>query len=219
MLDSDLRVRRVNRAFCDTFGLARADAENCLLSELAAGEWNRPELDEALRNVIASRVPLANFELTRTTPEAGHRTLHIEARNLREDPQLGELVLLSVDDVTERDRTAHAARELAVLFDHSRDAMIVHELNGPIRQWNHAASTVYGWTVAEAVGKTADLLLKTRRQVPYQEVEAALRRDGFWGGEQVATTRDGRKITAQVELVLLRHEDGTEVVLEMHHIA
>ncbi|MEP7207761.1 MAG: chemotaxis protein CheB [Casimicrobiaceae bacterium] len=214
LVDVELRVRVVNRAFCELFGLARTDAQHCLLTELGHGEWEVPALRNALNTVMASQEPLVDFTLQQQG-NGSPRTLRIEARPLMEDPQHGLLLLLAIDDITERDRSARTLREQTGLIGATHDIMIVHDFNGAIRQWNHHAARVYGWSPAEAIGKTADHLLKTRRDVDWAEVERALLQQGRWEGVQVQSARDGSEIAVGTLLLPVRHDDGTSVVLEV----
>src|SRR5919205_1950632 len=58
-------------------------------------------------------------------------------------------------DITERKRGEERIREQAALLDEARDAIVVRALDNRIIFWNKGAERLYGWTSAEAVGRTA----------------------------------------------------------------
>src|SRR5690606_37006667 len=50
-------------------------------------------------------------------------------------------------------------REQASLLDKARDAILVRDLDHTITYWNKGAERLYGWTAAEAIGRSVvDLL-------------------------------------------------------------
>lgn len=63
VLDNELRIATANRSFYRTFGIEKAKTEQCRLPELGEGEWNVPELEAQLREVLATGVPLEDFEM------------------------------------------------------------------------------------------------------------------------------------------------------------
>ena len=48
---------------------------------------------------------------------------------------------------------------LAVIVEHSDDAIIGKTLDGIITSWNPAAERMYGYSAQEAIGKSIDLLI------------------------------------------------------------
>ncbi len=214
LLDADLRVRQANRAFHDTFAIANGDAEDALFLQLADGAWNTAGLGAALQRMLRDHVPFIAHDLTAHFPKIGERTLHIEARHLTGDVTQGTLLLLTLDDLTEQQRTARLLREQSELLEQAHDAVVVYELGGAIRYWNQAAATLYGWTAKEAHGQTSDLLLTTRRSVADPSFDATLRAQRRWSGLIRQTTRDGRELVIDAICTLVQPEGGSPVVLE-----
>jgi len=126
-------------------------------------------------------------------------------------------VFAAARDVTERKRTEAALGRQAGLLDLSSDAIMVRDLNGVISSWNQGAETLYGFSKAEAVGRTALELLDTRFPRPLVELEAELRAAGSWSGELVHRRKDGRLVTVITRWVLEITADTTLAqVLESH---
>lgn len=96
---------------------------------------------------------------------------------------------------------AEAAARLAAIARSSGDAIISKTLDGVITSWNRAAEEMYGYTAAEAVGKSVEMLVPPDRVT---QVEAIL--DRIRKGESVANletervTKDGRTIQASISV-------------------
>jgi two-component system, chemotaxis family, CheB/CheR fusion protein len=98
VLRSDLRVRVVNRAFCESYGLQRAEIENHFFYEISGGRWNLPALQTVLERLQASRDPVADIEIEQEFPGLGKKNLRINARIIQPDGETQMLV--AVADVT-----------------------------------------------------------------------------------------------------------------------
>ena len=53
-----------------------------------------------------------------------------------------------------------AARRLAAIVESSEDAIIAKDLDGTILSWNGGAERIYGYTAAEAVGHSIELIVR-----------------------------------------------------------
>lgn len=96
----------------------------------------------------------------------------------------------------------------ARLIDLSHDAVITADGNRVITGWNSGAERMYGWTPAEAAGKTIHELLHTSSNVAVAEIDRVLAGAERWDGELVHTRADGRQIVAESRQVLLRDDAG-----------
>ncbi|MEY2439869.1 MAG: hypothetical protein QOI34_1254 [Verrucomicrobiota bacterium] len=123
--------------------------------------------------------------------------------------------LVLINDITERKQAQETLQEQAALFDQTYDAVLVWDWEGLITFWNRGAENLYGYTSVEAVGNTAQQLLHAQITVGLQTVIQALARDGVWEGEVQHTTNDGRHITVESRMVLVR-DAKREYVLEIN---
>jgi signal transduction histidine kinase/CheY-like chemotaxis protein len=103
MLDTTLRVRSANRAFYQTFQVSSEETENRLIYELGNGQWDIPALRTLLEDIIPTSSVFNDFELEHTFPIIGRRVMLLNARKLRAGHH-GELLVLAMEDVTERRR-------------------------------------------------------------------------------------------------------------------
>lgn len=123
-----------------------------------------------------------------------------------EAPCLAHL-LEEVDGVTHDMALAQLAHELA-------DALVIADPDGLIAFWNDAAERVFGWTAAEALGQTLDLIiperLRDRHWTGYSQVMATGHTQyGSRLLEVPALHRDARPLSIAFTVTLLRHRGGT----------
>jgi two-component system CheB/CheR fusion protein len=97
VLDGSLRVRTVNRAYCETFRTTREETENRVLQDVGSGVWNVPRLRELLLNVLPRDHQVRDFRIESEIPHVGRRTFLINARRL--SPFEGDvpMILLSIE--------------------------------------------------------------------------------------------------------------------------
>jgi two-component system CheB/CheR fusion protein len=214
ILDRDLRVRRTNRAFHETFKITSEEAENRLFYEMGQGAWNLPELVSLLGKLAADGARIDNYELALELPRIGRRVVLINARRLMGEAELSGLILVSMLDVTERKGYEARLRQQAELLDQAHEAILIWKLGGAIRYWNRGAEELYGWTWEEAMGQMSDDLLGTQRGIGSEEFERRLRDDRQWIGEVVHTTRDGRKLIVDSRYTVSEQPGGALLVFE-----
>jgi len=116
--------------------------------------------------------------------------------SLVETPE-GPCTLTVVIDISTRKLAEEALRRHAALIDLSPDAIFIRDLPGTIRFWSHGAATLYGWTMAEAIGQTVHALLQTQFPEPLENILAQLERTGEWAGDLVHRCRDGHFVTVR----------------------
>jgi PAS domain S-box-containing protein len=102
-------------------------------------------------------------------------------------------------------------REQASLLDLTHDTVFVRDMDDVIRYWNRGAEQLYGWTRAEAVGKTTHELLHTIFPESLEKITARLRRTGRWEGELVHTRRDGTPVTVASRWSVQPDESGQPI--------
>ncbi|HEU4456703.1 MAG TPA: response regulator [Longimicrobium sp.] len=137
ILDPDLRVQSANRAFYQTFRVSCEETENRLIYELGNGQWDIPALRTLLDDIIPASSAFSDFELEHDFPAIGRRVMLLNARRLQAGHH-GELLVLALEDVTERRRAeeeAAKAREGAENANRTKSLFLAnmsHELRTPL---------------------------------------------------------------------------------------
>ena len=146
ILDAGLRVRSANNAFYQTFHVTADQTEKRLIYELGNGQWDSPALRTLLEDVVPRSSVFNDFVLEHDFPDIGRRVMLLNARKLH-----AELVLLAMEDVTERRRSqslldqietyaqdvVDTVREPLLILDSS---LRVHSANRAFYQTFHVTS-------------------------------------------------------------------------------
>jgi PAS domain S-box-containing protein len=118
-------------------------------------------------------------------------------------------LLLLFNDITGRKQAEEHVREQAALLDKAQDAIFVLDSDDRITYWNKSAERIYGWTAAEAVGKTSiELLFKGVITPQLANTIKTVNERGEWVGELQEYTKDGKTVTVQGRCNLIRDEQG-----------
>lgn len=102
-----------------------------------------------------------------------------------------------------------AAVDPAALVRAAGDAIVVADPDGLVRAWNPAAERIFGFTEAEALGRSLDLIIperfRTRHWDGYREVmRTGVTRYGADVLRVPAVRKDGRRISIAFTVALLK---------------
>ena len=140
VLDVNLLVILASQAFYDVFQVTPEETQGNHLYTLGKGQWDIPRLTHLLREVLPENRAFSDFELDHDFPGVGHKRLLMNARQMYRRSGSTELILLAIEDVTQKrgeEKVAYEDEE--VLQRNSRLASIgllasgmTHELNNPL---------------------------------------------------------------------------------------
>lgn len=111
VLDADLRVCSANRAFYSTFHVSQEETVGQLLYDLGRREWDLPHLRTQLGDVLPQKLALNDLELTADFQPEGSRTMLLNARAIDRGDSRPHLILLAIEDITERKQAQEALQK------------------------------------------------------------------------------------------------------------
>ncbi len=114
----------------------------------------------------------------------------------------------SFHDVTRIRLMEDTIRRHARAFDHISDAVITLDLEARIVDWNPGAERMFGYTKAEMLGKTPDILRPADATATAMDLLATMRREGRWNGEARFVTKAGGKGVGAIVVVPLFDDFG-----------
>ena len=130
VLDADLRIISANRSFYKAFKVKPGETEGQLLYDLGNREWNIPKLRELLEEILPTHTTFDNFEVEHEFKTIGRRVMHLNARRIYREIDETHLILLAIEDVTERKRAQQALRQSSEKLKFFAYA-VMHDLKSP----------------------------------------------------------------------------------------
>jgi PAS domain S-box-containing protein len=100
------------------------------------------------------------------------------------------------------------------IVEGSPDAILIADRDGKVRYWNAAAQRVFGFSAAEAVGSSMDLIIPERLRGRHWDGWETTMRTGVtrYGEGQLlavpALHKDGRQISIEFSIQLLKDGEG-----------
>ena len=141
ILDTSLRVQSANRAFYQTFHVSPLETEGHLIYELGNGQWDIPDLRTLLEDIVPKSSVFDDFELEHTFPMIGRRVMLLNARKLQAGHH-GELLVLAMEDVTERRRSEAELKAIETyaqnIVDTVREPLLILDTTLRVRSANRA---------------------------------------------------------------------------------
>jgi two-component system CheB/CheR fusion protein len=137
VLDAELTIVRANKAYYVAFDVRPDETEGLRFYQVGNRQWDRPLLREALDGVLKRNEDVTNLESAYDVPAIGRRMMSVSARRISGGAERQELILLAIEDVTERCALMDGLREA----DRRKDeflAMLAHELRNPLAPIMHA---------------------------------------------------------------------------------
>ena len=139
VLDGELKIVSASRAFFQTYEVTPEETEGQLLYDLGNRQWDIPKLRELLEDVLPTTNAVDDYEVEHDFEQIGQRTMLLNARGIFREGHKAELILLAIEDITERKRLGrlvdkHAADLTAVNKELEAFAYSVsHDLRAPLR--------------------------------------------------------------------------------------
>jgi two-component system, cell cycle sensor histidine kinase and response regulator CckA len=126
------------------------------------------------------------------------------------DTGQGIVVSAAIRDVTEKRQAALAQAWLTSIIESAHDAVVSLDLDGRIRTWNPGAERLYGFTAAEIIGRSIDVLIPADQHDDVHSLYAALARGEKTEGYQADRFRkDGTAITVVATTAFIADKAGT----------
>jgi signal transduction histidine kinase len=120
-LSADLSVWLANKSFYRTFKVSPEHTQGRRIYDLGNGQWNIPRLRELLEEIVPHDESFDDFEVDHDFESIGRKQMLLNARKING----GRLILLAIEDVTERRRMEDELRNFAHLAS--------HDLREPVR--------------------------------------------------------------------------------------
>lgn len=166
VLDSDLRIITANRSFYKRFSVSREETENVPIYDLGNKQWNIPRLRQLLEDIIPKSNEFHDYEVEHDFLAIGHKVMLLNARQMTREGREA-LILLAIEDVTERRRVEKESKRAKELSD------ALNDINAAI------TSTLDIDEIMQRV------LVETTRALEAESATVGLREDNQWRTKSV----------------------------------
>ncbi len=101
LLDPGLNVITANPSFYQTFNVKPDETVGELIYDLGNRQWNIPKLRKLLEDILPQNTNFHDFEVEHDFETIGPKIMHLNARRIYDEGNQTQLILLSIEDVTE----------------------------------------------------------------------------------------------------------------------
>jgi len=174
VLNPDLKILTANQSFYETFKVTAKETIGNFIYDLGNRQWDIPQLRVLLEEILPHENSFNGYEVEHDFLTIGRKIILLNARQIFRENIGSHIILLAMEDITERKRLETALRKanellrLAVVVRDAHDAITVQDLESRIIAWNPGAVRMYGWSEAEA------LAMNVRDRIPEGLREQAL---------------------------------------------
>jgi len=119
VLDKDLRVVTASRSFYEVFKVKPEETVGQLIYDLGNKQWDIPKLRELLETILPQKATFDDYEVEHDFTTIGRRIMLLNARMIPRPPESPKVILLAIEDITNRRRRDDVYYKLAAIVNTS----------------------------------------------------------------------------------------------------
>ncbi len=209
VLDKNLRIKKANDAFYKTFRVNEPETEGVLIYDIGNKQWDIPALRTLLEKILPEKSVFNDFEVTHTFSSIGERVMLLNAREVINKNSSEKLILLSIEDITERKKAQEvinkSGEHFRYLVKELPAAVYSCDAQGRINFYNDAAIKI--WGREPEIGKelwcgSFKMLKLDGSPLPLDSSPMAM------------AIKEGRAITTGEEIIIERPDGSRSIVQE-----
>jgi two-component system cell cycle sensor histidine kinase/response regulator CckA len=201
----DRMILDANRTFCEKIGYTREELQNKTIVDLT-----HPD-DLQMTHNLFKRVRESNvvqvFDKRYMTKDGRDLWCKLRSEAVRDEAGQVMYRLVMVEDITQAKHNELFMKQMAAIVEASADAIFRTDMNAIVQFWSPGAERLYGYTAAEIVGHSANILrLPEHAALPIPE--KLMRGETFKLPQGVTRHRDGHHIDVSVLIFPLKTRRG-----------
>jgi len=207
VLDASASVISASHSFYEMFDRSKSDTVGRCLYDFAGGPWNLPSLRLQLERTRAGESTEATTDLQQNENDSEQRIYRISTRRVKDDDSQASLILLSIDDITERRHVERKIEEqnakLNSILESAQVAIVTIDERGIVSTFSAAAERMFGYTAEEVIGNNVKMLMSEEDSRQHHGYITAYLETGE------------KKIIGKGREVLGQRKDGTLIPLDL----
>ena len=196
-----------NEAAQNIFGYTAEEAINNNIAIIIPEELYEEENEISAKVKKGERI--SHYETIRKTKDGNKISIVLSISPIKNVN--GDIIGISkiVRDISGQNEANEKQAVLAAIVDSSDDAIISKTLFGIITSWNYAASKMFGYTEAEAMGKHISIIIPPDRiDEEAMIIESIRNGKKIQHFETVRVARGGRELNISLTVSPVRNKDG-----------
>ena len=206
VLDQDLRVASASRSFYKVFKVKPEETVGQLIYDLGNKQWDIPSLRELLETILPEKTTFDNYEVEHDFKGIGKRIMLLNARQVHGVPGKERIILLAIEDITERKLTEVRLKESEEryrrAFETSLDGLLLlNKQTGNIVNANPAAVKMLGYAESAILGKNLEEVGILKGDMDFKNDLAKIERSEQVSYKDVEIiTKGGKRIDVEINL-------------------
>ncbi len=157
VLDSDMQVLHVNRAFSTTFQITDERIFGRSIYQIDEGQWDLPSVHELLEGSKSKPGNVTYIEIEQQLSHVGRKFLRLRAHKFADGSHRKEAVMLVISDVTEErvleEKNRRQDQHMRWFLEQIKDyAIFTMDVNCKATSWNQGVKQVLGFDEHEFIG-------------------------------------------------------------------
>ncbi|MBS1129925.1 MAG: diguanylate cyclase/phosphodiesterase with sensor(s) [Proteobacteria bacterium] len=204
ILDQTGRILHYNRAVAEDLGYGQSSLKGKTVAAVHP-ENLRQMAGEVMADIISGRRYSCPLPILRASGEQ----IMVETRVVNGYWD-GQPALIGISqDISERLMAEERQQLAASVFDNAHEGIMITDPKGRIVEVNTTFTELTGYSRAEALGNTPDMLKSGHHDTAfYEEMWQKIRDDGYWRGEIWNRKKSGEIFVEQLTISSVRNRDG-----------
>ncbi|QIH37502.1 response regulator [Flavobacterium sp. Sr18] len=144
ILNKNFHVISANKSFYKKFKVSKEETEGKLLFNLGNKQWNIAQLRKVLNEIFVKNSSFEDFEVTHSFSGIGERIMLLNAHLIIQKKNSEPLILLAIEDITDRSRYYLKEKYSLSLIEASLDPLTTINNEGKITDMNRATVNITG---------------------------------------------------------------------------